>query len=212
MSWLKLPLYCWGRQVTVTTVTAGAPEGAPLPPSHTHLEYSHLGRQQKTSDNWWAPWGLRAADSLMEPSLSSNYIYKADGARMKETRVPDRGAESFIRRRQQLNCDVTPTPGIKIQHVCPDFTVGLSPLLFSPASVSYWDEICCLLCISLRFKITGNNLCAGPQAIFFFSSSLIVFINSSGAERWPKAICFFVDSSPFHISNLQEEPLMKEAH
>lgn len=93
MSRLKLPLYCWGRQVAGTTVTAGAPEGAPpYPPSRTHVGYSHLGRQQKMSDNWWALWGPRAADSLMEPSLSENYIYKADGARMKESRVPDRGA------------------------------------------------------------------------------------------------------------------------
>lgn len=150
----------------------------------SHLGYSHLGRQQKTSDNWWALWGPRVADSPMEPSLSENYIYKADGARMKETRVPDKGApapaDSFIGGRQQLNCDVTRTHGIKIQHVCPDFTVILSPLLFSPASVSNWDETCCLFCVSQRFKITGNNLCAGPQVIFLFSSSLIVFIDSLG--------------------------------
>lgn len=40
--------------------------------------YSQLGRQQKKSDNGRALWGLREADLLMEPSLSENYIYKAD--------------------------------------------------------------------------------------------------------------------------------------
>lgn len=65
---------------------------APFPPLHTLLGYSHLGRQQKRSDNWWALRGPRVADWLMEASLSKNYIYKADGARMKENRVPDRRA------------------------------------------------------------------------------------------------------------------------
>lgn len=139
-------------------------------PTHSQLGYSHLGRQQKTSDNWWAPGGPRAAKSLMWPPLSENYIYKADAAQMRETRVPDRGvpapAESFIHRRQQLNCDATQTHEIKIQHICSHFTSVLSPLLFSSSSVSNWDEICCLLCVSQRFKINRNNLCAVPQAIF----------------------------------------------